>query len=158
MGVNATETLGVAGRAPKTRESRRRRRRGGCGLGRGCAPSQKIYEFFISKWCDMVHSGCVVLRFICPMDCSCVINFIEVPEVKHLTKYWRSSTQDDPCRSNIGGRDPCVCNPCGVDAYACSFNNMRTLGLWFSAITQRDLQRPNGHASTIQVAPFSVCY
>jgi len=29
----------------------------GCGLGRGCAPSQKIYEFFISKWCDMVHTG-----------------------------------------------------------------------------------------------------
>jgi len=28
MGVNATGTLGVAGRAPKTRESRRRRRRG----------------------------------------------------------------------------------------------------------------------------------
>jgi len=25
------------------------------------------------------------------------------------------STQDDPRRSNIGGRDPC--NPCGVDAY-----------------------------------------
>jgi len=25
-----------------------------------------------------------------------------------------SSTQDDPCRSNIGGRDPC--NLCGVDA------------------------------------------
>jgi len=23
--------------------------------------------------------------------------------VKHLTKYWGSSTQDDPCRSNIGG-------------------------------------------------------
>jgi len=35
-----------------------------------------------------------------------MINFIEVPEVKHLTKYWGSSTQDDPCRSNIGGRDP----------------------------------------------------
>ena len=51
---------GVAGRAPKMRESRRRRRRGEWGLGRGCAPSQKIYEFFISKWCDMVHSGCVV--------------------------------------------------------------------------------------------------
>ena len=28
----------------------------------GCAPSQKIYEFFISKWCDMVHSGCVVFK------------------------------------------------------------------------------------------------
>ena len=36
---------------------------------------------------------------------------------KHLSKYWGSSTQDDPCRSNIGGGDPC--NPCGVDAYGC---------------------------------------
>jgi len=42
---------GVAGRAPKTRESRRRRRQG------GCAPSQEICEFFFSKWCDMVHTG-----------------------------------------------------------------------------------------------------
>jgi len=25
-------------------------------LGRGSTPSQKIYEFFISKWCNMVHS------------------------------------------------------------------------------------------------------
>ena len=39
-------------------ERRRRENRGaaravggeGWGLGRGCAPSQKIYEFFISKW------------------------------------------------------------------------------------------------------------
>jgi len=35
--------------------------------------------------------------------------------IKHLSKYWGSSTQEDPCRSNMGGRDPC--NPCGVDAY-----------------------------------------
>jgi len=27
----------------------------GWGLERGCAPSQKIYEFSISKWCDMVQ-------------------------------------------------------------------------------------------------------
>ena len=32
------------------------------GLKRGCAPSQKIYEFFVSKWRDMVHSGCVVFK------------------------------------------------------------------------------------------------
>ena len=40
-------------------ERRRRENRGavgGEGSGVGCAPSQKIYEFFISKWCDMVHS------------------------------------------------------------------------------------------------------
>ena len=56
------EHWGVACRAPKTRESRRRRRRGGWALKRGCAPSQKIYEFFVSKLCDMVHSGCVVFK------------------------------------------------------------------------------------------------
>ena len=47
------------------------------------------------------------------------LRYLEVPlkgkKINHLSKYW-SSTQDDPCRSNIGGRDPC--NPCGVDAYA----------------------------------------
>jgi len=48
-------------------ERRRRENRGaiggeGWGLGRGCAPSEKIYEFFVSKWCDMVHSGCVVVK------------------------------------------------------------------------------------------------
>jgi len=32
------------------------------GEGLCCAPSQKIYEFFISKWCDMVHSGCLVFK------------------------------------------------------------------------------------------------
>jgi len=41
-------------------ERRRRENRGavsgeGVGSGRGCAPSQKIYEFFVSKWCDMVR-------------------------------------------------------------------------------------------------------
>jgi len=34
-------------------------------------------------------------------------------KIKHLSKYWGVATQDDPCRSNIGGHDPC-----GVDAYA----------------------------------------
>jgi len=38
---------------------------------------QKIYEFFISKWCDMVHSGCV-----------------EGKKLKHLSKYWGVL---DPC-------------------------------------------------------------
>jgi len=52
--------------------------RRGWSLGRGCAPSQKIYEFFISKWCDMVHLGVLFLRFMCLTDCSCMINFIEV--------------------------------------------------------------------------------
>ena len=34
----------------------------GWGLGRGCALSQQIYELFISRWCDMVYSGCVVFK------------------------------------------------------------------------------------------------
>jgi len=55
MGVNATGTLGVAGRAQKTRKSRRRKRRGGGVWG-------VFFKFFISKWCDMVHSGCVIFK------------------------------------------------------------------------------------------------
>ena len=48
-------------------ECRRRENRGavggeGVGSGEVCAPFQKIYEFFISKWCDTVHSGCVVFK------------------------------------------------------------------------------------------------
>jgi len=38
-------------------------------------------------WCIL---GVLFLRFICPMDCSCMINFIDVPEV-------------NTCQ-NIGGR------------------------------------------------------
>ena len=79
MGFNDTGTLGVAGRAPKTRESRRRRRQGRWGLRRGCAPSQKIYEFSSQNgviWCIL---GVLFLRFMCPTDCSCMINFTEVP-------------------------------------------------------------------------------
>ena len=59
MGISATGTLGGS-----QVERRRRENRGGegWGLGKGCAPSQQIGEFFISKWCDMVHSGCVVFK------------------------------------------------------------------------------------------------
>ena len=32
------------------------------GSGEGLRPSQKIYEFFISKWRDMLHSGCAVFK------------------------------------------------------------------------------------------------
>jgi len=46
--------------AEDARESRRRRRQGGS--GEGCGPTQKIYEFSSKKWCDMVHSGCVVFK------------------------------------------------------------------------------------------------
>ena len=104
MGVNATGTLGVAGRAPKTRESRRRRRRGGWGLGRGSAPPQKIYEVFISKWCDMVHSGCVVIK----------IHVSSSAEGKKLTPCQNIGGQHrtTPAGQILGSRDPC--NRCGV--------------------------------------------
>jgi len=109
MGVNATGTLGVAGRAPKTRESRCRRRRGG-GLRRGCVPSQKIYEFFISKWCGMVHSGCVVFK----IHVSQKYRWRETN--KTLVKILRGRRhRTTPACQILGGHDPC--NPCGVDAY-----------------------------------------
>ena len=64
MGVNATGTLG--GRRSSGEDARIEAPWpiGGevWGLGRSCAPSQKIYEFFVSKWCDNVHSGCVVVK------------------------------------------------------------------------------------------------
>ena len=77
MGVNATGTLGVAGRAPKTRESRRRRRRG-VGLVRAVPLPRKFMNFSSQNgviWCIL---GVLFLRFMCPMDCSCMINFTEV--------------------------------------------------------------------------------
>ena len=43
----------------------------------------------------MVHSGCVVFKI-----------HVLKGKIKHLSKYWGSSTQDDPCRSNIGGSRP----------------------------------------------------
>ena len=88
--------------------------RRGWGLG-GRAPPRKFMNFSSQngvKWCVL---GVLFLRLMCPMDCSCMIHFIEVPVCAKLegvvntgrplqVKYWG------------GGRDPC--NPCGVDAYA----------------------------------------
>jgi len=54
-------------------------------------------------WCNL---GVMFLRFMNAV--------FRREKIKHLSKYWGGvATQDDPCRSNIGGRDPC-----GVDAYA----------------------------------------
>jgi len=42
-------------------------------------------------------------------------------KIKHLSKYWGSSTQDDwttPVGEILGVATPC--NPCGVDAYGSS--------------------------------------
>ena len=76
MGVNATGTFGVAGRAPKTRESRRRRRRGGRVSGRAVSLSRKFVNFSSQNgviWCIL---GVLFLRFLCPVDRVCMINFI----------------------------------------------------------------------------------
>jgi len=41
------------------------------------------------------------------MTATCGIQkFRRREKIKHLSKYWGSSTQDDPCRSNIGGSWP----------------------------------------------------
>jgi len=70
---------GVAGRAPKRRESRRRRRRGGRVWG-GTVPLPRNFMNFSSQngviWCIL---GVLFLRFMCRMDCSYIINFIEAP-------------------------------------------------------------------------------
>jgi len=53
MGINATGTLGVSGRAPKTRESRRRRRRGD-GVWGSCPLPKKFRNFSSHNgviWC-----------------------------------------------------------------------------------------------------------
>jgi len=69
------EHRGVAGRAPKTRESRCRRRRwGGSGVGRSKFMNFSSLNGVI--WCIL---GVLFLRFTCPVDCSCMINFIKVP-------------------------------------------------------------------------------
>ena len=68
LGQSFTESHGrprhwnIGGRrsSAKTRESRRHMRRA-VGSAGPC-PSQKIYEFFVSKWCEMVRSGCVVFK------------------------------------------------------------------------------------------------
>jgi len=116
------EHWGVAGRAPKTRESRRRRRRGGW-VWEGAVPLPSKFTNFSSQdgviWCIL---GVLFLRFMCPMDCSCMINFTSASLFR-----WREKNKafvkilggrhhrTTPAGQILGGRDPC--NPCGVDAY-----------------------------------------
>ena len=55
-------------------------------------------------WCILG----VFLRFMCPTDCSCIKNFIEVSVCS-------AEGKNKALVKILGGRDPY--NPCGVDAY-----------------------------------------
>jgi len=77
MGVNATGILGGVAQV----ERRRRENRGsvggeGGGVWGGVVPLPRKFEFFVSKWCNMVHSGCVIFKIHVSHG---MINFIEVP-------------------------------------------------------------------------------
>jgi len=111
MGVNAAGTLGGSQIERRRRENRGAVGGEGWGLMRGCAPSQKIYEFFISKWCDMVHSGCVVFKIHVQLlnyklytgriadENDSDLRYSEVllkGKIKHLSKYWGVATTATP--------------------------------------------------------------
>jgi len=93
-------------------ERRRRENRGAVGgeegwVWGGAVPLLRKFLIFLKSqngvvWCIL---GVLFLRFICPMDCSCMINFI-LGGRQHRTT---------PAGQILRGRDPC--NPCGVDAY-----------------------------------------
>jgi len=79
------------------------------GLGRDCAPSQKIYEFFISRWCDMVHSGCVVFKIHVShgLSATCGIQKFRCREkIKHLSKYWGVVNTGRPLQAKYWGSRP----------------------------------------------------
>ena len=80
MGVNATGTLGRSQVERRRRENRGTVGAEGVGVWGGAVPLPRKFMNFSSQngviWCIMVL---LFLTFMCPMDCSCMINFIEVP-------------------------------------------------------------------------------
>jgi len=64
-------------------------------------------------WCIL---GVLFLRFTCPMDCSCMINFIEVPVCAQILGGRQHRTT--PAGQILGGGVATPATPCSVDAYA----------------------------------------
>ena len=92
IGVNATETLGGGSQVERRTRESRSRRRWGSGVWEGAVPLPRKFMNFSSQNGVISLIWCMVFR-----------SSAEGKKIKHLSKYWESLTQDDPCKSNIGG-------------------------------------------------------